>query len=143
MIKIFNDKGRVMLFIISSAIILSIILLITHLVFIIKDYISPDISKIKEPAPECADKKCAFYDVIDNPNTAQENASCYRGVTDFQNTYRGDRSCNKSIIYFGKSPKDTYSLVKRRKREFFTSFSSLAGYVALILSLFRLISNGS
>ena len=113
-------------------------LLIMQLIFIVKNYLVPDISSINEKATLCAEKECAFYEVLENPNTVQESAICFIGVKGFEDKYRGVSPCKKSVIYFGKSSKDTYAIMKRRKMDFMSSISSLAGYLALILSLYRI-----
>lgn len=125
-----------MTYIIAIAILIASILLIINLYLIIKDFFSPDFP-IKEKSTLCADKKCAFYHVTANPNSAEESATCERGVKNFEESYRGGTPCEKSIAYFGKTPNETYELIKKRKRDVLTSISSLAGYLALILSLYK------
>lgn len=114
--------------------------LVTHLFLIIKDYLAPDIV-VKELANTCSEKDCAYYEVKKYSNSVQEDAVCHIAVRNFDKKYRGSSSCKKSTRYFGKSPEETYTLVKRRKRDFMNSIGSLTGYLALILSLYRIIES--
>lgn len=134
-----QNWGEYVNYLIWGFIVLAGLLLLTQLFFIVKDFLIPDIA-VKEKANHCAEKDCAFYEVQKHPNSVQEEAVCHIAVVGFEGKYRGNPSCNKSIRYFGKSPAETYAIIKRRKREFMTSISSLAGYLALILSLYRILS---
>lgn len=125
-----------MIYLVIIAIIIVSSLLLVNLYLIIKDFLDSDFP-LEEKATYCINKKCAFYNVTEYQGTIKEIAKCERGIKDFDKIYRGDIACKKSIIYFGKSSSETYDLVKKRRKELFTSISSFTGYVALILSLYK------